>query len=75
MPVRPTVKTFLFFSDFGQKHLRVSFDVEKSYLERKNARNQELKNAEKKLLDADYFILDAFAGTSLRVSFDLENRD
>ena len=23
------MKIFLFFSDFGQKHLRISFDVEK----------------------------------------------
>ena len=53
MPVRSIVKIFLFSSDFGQKHLRVSFDVEKSCLERRNTRNKALKKVERRNLDVD----------------------
>ena len=40
--MQPTVKNFLFFSDFGQKHLRVSFDFDKGCRNRIGARRQEL---------------------------------
>ena len=49
------MKIFLFFSDFGQKHLRISFDVEKQGIVYKEG-TQEIKYSRMRrceILDAD----------------------